>query len=67
MTRSRPLLLALLSGISGSGPSRWKTEASLPKAIDIEHTAMSACDLGRDVETNPNPYWPGLTTPRKKG
>jgi hypothetical protein len=47
-------LAAALAGIAlrdlGQRPSRAKTGASLPKAIDIEHTAMSACDLGLDVE-----------------
>ena len=43
MTRSRPLLLALLSGISGSGPSRSKLEASWPSAIDSEAMALSEC------------------------
>ena len=36
MARSRPLLEALLSGISGSGPSGSNFEASVPSAIDSE-------------------------------
>ena len=40
MTRSRPLLLALHSGISGSGPSRSKSEASRPSAIEQGDAAV---------------------------
>src|SRR6476659_7664157 len=36
IARSRPLLLALLSGISGSGPSGSNFEASVPSAIESE-------------------------------
>jgi hypothetical protein len=43
MTRSRPHLLTLLSGISGSGPSRSKPEASWPSAIDNEAMPLSGC------------------------
>ena len=42
MARSRPLLLALLSGISsGSGPSGSNFEASWPSAIDSEAMALA--------------------------
>ena len=34
MTRSRPLLLALVSGMSGNGPSGSNLEASCPRAIE---------------------------------
>jgi hypothetical protein len=36
-------MLALLSGISGSGPSRSKPEASWPSAIDNEAMPLSGC------------------------
>ena len=39
--RSRPLLLAFASGISGNGPSRSKSEASQPSAIDSEARPLS--------------------------
>jgi hypothetical protein len=36
-------LLALVSGISGNGPSRSNLEASQPKAIDNEAMPLSGC------------------------
>ena len=39
--RSRPLLLALLSGISGWGPSGSKRDASWPSAIESDAMALS--------------------------
>jgi hypothetical protein len=40
---SRALLLALLSGISGSGPSRSKPEASVPSWTESEAMPLSGC------------------------